>query len=576
MQALINHNLSPLLIPITDMKSTILNINAKLRKSNSELFVRDMSSHELYSDPKFHWTFTKSSLYITYYFPLSSSIPDLTLYKIHNIPVPLDNNSSHVTVLTNLRNYLALSNDQHYFTYFDNYPGSKHSNFIDASDTSVPLFSIAQSSCITALFFEHRQAVKELCQYKVKVNAIQPEIQHIENGRYLVVNTSELLLNCPSGRKRHDGCQFCMMKIPCQCDITTITTYFPPRLNDCYENEVSILHPVNLAVLMHLKELRELNHISVTAAYKEMPKSVMLDVKLFSHNFSQFVAQDADNTLSLKKVVDSVKQDKYVFRSLAEPILDQLFEKDNEFDYLSWNAIVMYVDTGVLFIVCVSLVYIVFRLNNMHANYIALATVAKAESLELFPTTPSTTNPTVHVVTEVDNRILYVLLTLAVITLIFIALKYLIRKVRHATLALEITDGHNCVVVPLIYVPYYPKFYHLQTDNNFKAFKVTGWLYPLLRWQANSLTISHLLDDTRLAIPQVVDLSWFTALKLRRSIRKPFYAYLICEHATHACYMNVRPPHCSSCQVVLSKGNSTHNKNSLYPSMIGYSSNRLC
>ena len=156
MQALINHNLSPLLIPITDMKSTIFNINAKLRKSNSELFVRDMSSHELYSDPKFHWTFTKSSLYITYYFPLSSSIPDLTLYKIHNIPVPLDNNSSHVTVLTNLPNYLALSNDQHYFTYFDNYPGSKHSNFIGASDTNVPLFSIAQSSCITALFFEHR------------------------------------------------------------------------------------------------------------------------------------------------------------------------------------------------------------------------------------------------------------------------------------------------------------------------------------------------------------------------------------------------------------------------------------
>ena len=148
----------------------------------------------------------------------------------------------------------------------------------------------------------------------------------------------------------------------------------------------------------------------------------MLDVKLFSHNFSQFVAQDADNTLSLKKVVDSVKQDKYVFRSLAEPILDQLFEKDNEFDYLSWNAIVMYVDTGVLFIVCVSLVYIVFRLNNIHANYIALATVAKAESLELFPTTPSTTKPTVHV-TEMDNRILYVLLTLAIITLIFIVLK---------------------------------------------------------------------------------------------------------------------------------------------------------
>ena len=168
-----------------------------------------------------------------------------------------------------------------------------------------------------------------------------------------------------------------------------------------------------------------------------------------------------------------------------------------------------------------------------------------------------------------DNRILYVLLTLAIITLIFIAFKYLIRKVRHATIALEITDGHSCVVVPLINVPYCPKFYHVQTDNNFKDFKVTGWLYPLFRWQANSLTISHLLDDTRLAIPQVVDLSWFIALKLRKIIRKPFYAYLICEHVNHAYHMNVCPTHCSSCQVVLIKGNSTHNNNSLYPSMIG-------
>ena len=200
----------------------------------------------------------------------------------------------------------------------------------------------------------------------------------------------------------------------------------------------------------------------------------------------------------------------------------------------------------------------------MHTNYIALATVAKAESLELFPTTP-----TVHVVTEVDNCLRYVLLSLAIIILIFIAFKYLIRKVHHATIALEITDGRSCVLVPLINVPYCPKFYHIQTDNNVKGFKVTGWLDPMLRWQANSLTICHLLYDTRLAIPQVVDLSWFTAIKLREIIRKPFYAYLICEHANHAYHMIVCPTHCSSWQVVLSKGNSAHNKNWSYPSMIG-------
>ena len=157
-ESLINLKLSPFLIPISTMKTTTDHVNRQLRHSQSELFVKDLSAHELYSDPKFHQTFTDSSIFITYYFPLTSAISDLTVYKVHTSPVPLDDNSSHVTILADMPPFIAFSNDQHYYTYFDTFPGSMYSNFIDASVISVPLFPIAQTLCLSALLFEHRQA----------------------------------------------------------------------------------------------------------------------------------------------------------------------------------------------------------------------------------------------------------------------------------------------------------------------------------------------------------------------------------------------------------------------------------
>ena len=464
--------------------------------------------------------------------------------------------------------FIAFSNDQHYYTYFDSFPGSVHSNFIDASVISVPLFPMAQTSCLTALFFEHRQAVKDLCPYKVKVNSISTSIQYVENSRYLIANTTELFLSCPNGRKRQAGCQFCVMTIPCQCDVTTVNTYFPPRLNDCYEDEVSALHPVNLAVLMHLKELSQLNHIPASAAYAEVPNSLMLNVKLFSHNFTKFVAEDSNKVLSLGKVVNSVKEGKYVFRSLAEPILDQLLDNDKDFDYFSWNAIVMYVDSGVLIIVCICIFYILIRMNRLNAHYVALASVGKVRSLQLFSTTTTTTSPTPHVVTEVDNSILYAILTLGIVTLLFIAYKYIIRKMRHASVALEITDGHRCVVVPLVSIPFCPKFYHVKTEQNFSNFKVVGYVRPSFMWQPGSLVISHLLDGTMLHIPVIVNMSWWDAIKLRKILSKPFYAYLICQHANHAYHMKICPMNCSYCQVILNTTEIPEIKKPLYPALM--------
>ena len=432
--ALIDNKISPYLLPISHIRATIHHINNELKDTHSGLFAKPLSADDMYSSPKFHWTYKNSSIFITYYFPLTSLVSKLTVYKIHGVPIPVGDNTSHVTSLANLPNYLAFSSDQHFYAYFEKDPNSKGNKLVDASKTSVPLFPMTHPSCATAVYFNNKQGVKDLCNYRVFLNAVEPTIKYIDEGKFMVMNTSELFLNWPNGRSRMEGCKFCILDVPCLCDVTTSNAYFPPRLNDCYEQEKpSIAHPINLAVLMHFHELDMLHEISASTTFNTPPKIPSPDIRLFSHNFSQLIADDSQKELSLEILAQSVKNGKYVFQSLSEPILDQLIDKEEDWDLLSWNSILTLVDSAALVLISLAFLYLLYRVNKLQAIYLQ---VNKAKAYQLFTTTQAQINTlTLHIVTEIDNRILYVLLTLASITLVCIAFKYLVRRIRHASIA---------------------------------------------------------------------------------------------------------------------------------------------
>ena len=159
------------------------------------------------------------------------------------------------------------------------------------------------------------------------------------------------------------------------------------------------------------------------------------------------------------------------------------------------------VDSAALVIISLAFLYLLYRVNRLQAIYITLQ-VNKAKAYQLFTTTQAQINTlTPHIFPEIDNRILYVLLTLASITLVCIAFKYLVRRIRHASIALEITDGHNCVIIPLINVPFCPNFYHFQTSENFDDLDVNGIFQPVFSWNPGSLMITQLVDKTRLEVP---------------------------------------------------------------------------
>ena len=549
---LLQHRISPYLLPFNDIKLTRDHINERLAQANSQLSVKDMSPNDFYSSPNFLWTYKNQSLFITVKFPLITAVSHLEVFEILAVPVPFNLSSDHTTQLLNLPRYIAFTRDRHYYTF----PSDKiwEQGILNAQEYNLPMHPIDEISCATSIFFDNKRTIMSSCDFRVQVNAMKPTITHINEGRYLMANISNVFLRCPSGLRQQQGCKFCILTVPCLCDISSGSSYFPPRLNHCLhnENKATILHPVNLAVLMYLFHDHQISDIYGDTAYDKLPAIQTPALSLFKHNLSEVIANDKQNDLSLKRIADAIKNDKLVFQTLADPILDQLNLQDDN-DEFSWTAIIAVSDSLLTIVLGVALAILGVKVYTMSKVIATLSMVKPAECKSLVfqytSTTPTTLTPIV-IIKERDDTILYIILFFSLLTLAITFFRYMSRLSKQATIGLEITNAKSCVVIPLRLLPFCPKFYHICAEHNFGDFAVNGWFRPIFSWSKRSLTVTNLLDRSVLDIPERVELGLFMAFKLKRILRSDkVYAYVVGVHGMHAFHMRICPIDCQICAV---------------------------
>ena len=272
---LMRNKLSVHIVQYRDIQHVITKVNEKLLNHHSRLTVKDMTATDVYQICPFIWFHRGKYLYLTIKLPLVAPMAKLTLYKIHYFGVPINASTAHVTMLAADQQYLALSQDQMFYTY----PKSEmiKDSIVNAQQFDLPLYPSVQQSCLTALFFDNPKEIKEFCDFRVILHKLAPSIQHLAVGRYIVSNVKTLFLTCPQGHQTHPGCSFCIYDVPCGCSFASETVYFPPRLGHCStDNETATtLHPVILAILMHFYEHDKLDHIHADSLFHDVP-SVLL------------------------------------------------------------------------------------------------------------------------------------------------------------------------------------------------------------------------------------------------------------------------------------------------------------
>ncbi|XP_062595131.1 uncharacterized protein LOC134256510 [Saccostrea cucullata] len=407
---------------------------------------------------------------------------------------------------------------------------------------NIPLIPTTVPNCITALFFNNKKQIKNLCNFRFIPNLLESNLIELTPTSVLLYNVKNINVDCPNYQKVSQGCTFCIFDLPCQCSISTESMIFTPRLVDCQKQltNVSILYPVNLALLQEFFNNSKLASVFGDTTFPDPIDSIVPQMKIYNHSFSEVLVDDRTFHLSLKKIAKAAKQDSVAFKSLEEPLLDGQIFLDS--DYFDTKSILLYVTvtgTVVSIIICVILI---IKLRQLAAALIVLQRVVSVKSLksELPSFIYENLDKKIETDTEIQNTffsefgwiqasVAIGIIVFVVLIIILILLICLRKRQKGTTLYLEITSGGDCVTIPIVRLPLCPSYWNISRVN---VEDVTVSSFPsckmFVQWE--NFQITSKLNARTIKVKDSFSISYLEYYALKRIINQPFCAYVLIGH----------------------------------------------
>ncbi|XP_052064383.1 uncharacterized protein LOC127704385 [Mytilus californianus] len=540
---LVKGKLSPFLISPQNLKRTIQHIQSILNDKFKGFYLNNVNPSYYYSQANILYTRHHKNLFISIKFPITTFVNPLTLYKINSYPVPINTTSNHATQLLDLPQYLVITSDnRQYAELSDEFV--KTCSGIDTlyCTKTFPLLSSVSPSCSFALLFNDKESVHSNCNFRFLTNIIQPAVIEITDTSLLVYKTKTLAFDCPSGHKIEKGCSFCIIHVPCLCSVKTDSLFIPAKIGLCDNNTstMTIVHPVNLALIQHFFSSETYNSILGDTTFTDPADITLPNLHFYNHTFNSVIAQDNNLHLSLKRIAKAAKADRKIFTSLSEPLLDGEIDIDDSWpntnEMISLISLVLSI---LLTIACIVL------FNKVRALTTALILLQKAPSSAAFvtPQTPPTFHYMQSPISTTQNY--YSLLSpqlnqwpsivLSAITIIsFVGvLHYLYKQVctrHHTKIILEISNGLTCLTIPVVNLPLCPSDWDIATPNNITNMRISGTFYKKLHVEMSGLSIVNVHTKQQIKVPDTFTVNPIKAKMLRNIFKSPFTSYILVVH----------------------------------------------
>ena len=315
---LVKGKLSPLLIQPKLIAATLHDIQRLLNQKYPGFHLACKTVQEIYKSVKFLYTRNNSNIYITIRFPLSYQQHPLTVYRIISVPVPINETSEHGTHLINLPKFLMVSHDSEFYATLSQEDISsctgRNPSFCTLNKALTPATT---PSCEYGLFANNKVTVNAHCDFRFVHNQINPKVMELNPNTILLYRTPVLSLDCGNEQKMVSGCDYCIMKSPCMCSVTTSQFYLQPRLTACQNttNNIIKLHPLNLALLQQFFKPSVIKHINADTAFLRPVNISTPAFKIYKHKMNNILADDVKSHLSLKRMADRAKNDETIFKT---------------------------------------------------------------------------------------------------------------------------------------------------------------------------------------------------------------------------------------------------------------------
>ncbi len=289
LRSLQRQELSVDLIPEEVLRQSLSDLERHITRKYDTFSVAELNPayYYKYAKPAYSWDNGTLIIYLTV--PLKSSNTAFELYHVKGYSIPAVQNESLYTRPILENDIFGISHDK--------------VNFLEMKQEDLESCTIAKTircelstvvrdvfhrSCLLALFENDKDAIHELCKYRLE--AMQPELslQPISPGRVLVSNAATVSTQCP-GRPAtvRPGCKSCVWNQPCSCslgatDTTSKSVFISPTLTGCSHHrwEQKVEYPINIPALSRLASQDQLANISHDAYVDSLSKipAVSIDV----------------------------------------------------------------------------------------------------------------------------------------------------------------------------------------------------------------------------------------------------------------------------------------------------------
>ncbi len=556
---LVRHKLSPNLIPLTMLNETINKIDRKLITRYKGQFRISTRSPEFYYNTKnIVYARQNNSLYVTVGFPITSTDSKFDVYQVRTFPTPLNQSSNHATKLSEHAHYFAVDQNGDFFIEISD--NQKDSCFADHHwhcPSVLPQKSIADPTCLSALFFQQTTDIMKLCDFSLIPNGVKPNAIEIQNGEILVTEAPSVTLVCTKGQqtevKKLPGCKHCIIQIQCLCSVTVGPFYFPPRFRNCQNNPSnSVLFPVNLPLLQSVVEDEtKFDQITPDTVYAAPAEINFSNLSFFENNFRNMKAVNQKAHINLQDAVQRAKSNMKVFQYMTDPIMSGEWLPESTTNEWTSGPTIMSIITLIMSTICsIAIIILAFRVRVLWLALLARAEAREVRQYFTLLNTPPTTTPemfttpmynlmTVIRDPGVYDHLLYVCIGVLLVVILIKCLKITKGKLSRTNIAVEISEGTKCLRIPLCSRPQCPQYLTVAQNSELGPIELKSG-FPFCKFiLRSSVQIINKLNQQSIFLPSWVYVTPWKAHKIKGMLQGQYDLFIVLSHGGQSQYVPV-------------------------------------
>ena len=553
---LLQKKLSTDIIPYKTLQDTISNIQGMLRtkRPGFQLMFRD--PHFYFRHDHFFFHRQNNKIMITLKFPIGTLHKPLSLYQVKNFPVPLNNSSKHVTSILDLPHYFAITHDQTYYTEIskNQLAQCKNYNKLYFCDFNVALTHSTFPKCVLALFNDDRNATRTTCDFRFIPHGLTSSLEQLNQTHFILYNISTLTLQCDNTSTVVNGCAFCILKLPCNCEVITNQYYLPKRWDGCHHDSTTIskVHPVNLALLQEYFTENELKNITSETTFKTAINITTPPFKIFNHGISEIISNDKQSHMNLQKMINISKQNKLMFTSLADSMYNEASYTQESFPKELLLAIL---GTALAATALILFIFLLRKYNFLMTVLVINELIPKANAFTTppsfhytWPTQETVTIPPYNVsISDIsDITILILAKVFLVITIIF-CIWFCFKSKSKTLLMLDITDGYKCIQIPIQKLPNNIISCHFQGSTVLTELSISFGIFSKIIIDWGDLSLRNTLLKNDVPLKSIININPIKAFRVQKIVENKFSMFIWINHNGISVPVNVCTPGCADC-----------------------------